>query len=414
MLPIRCQDLVHIPDSSFRVALEEKGLLTNDSLDINKVRSKKISAITFKGLGIENLNGIQYFDYLQVLNISENNLTTLDYLPSNLNILYCSHNKISNFDIQFPDSLIEINMANNLVGEINQMPPYIEKLNLRDNRITKVNCSAPESLRHFSLAGNLIQEMSCDYSEVDFINLFENPIKVDGLCQDFVEGPYKSIWQNCRTIHKPYQSALNEDYLEGILEDSVIVVFGQAHSWPPVLLELDTFIYKLNSSHDSFLLSGISFEKRMVKDEKVTGIKEDSLVTGSFPSSLIDELIYHIDNEVLEFEFQLGEELIPLSLEDLPYSHTYSTGGCSDCSTYGVFVKVKRRGRHFSTGYSYSGSIFTSMFQGDLIVYPNALRWITCFFVLNELFAPDHKVTKMLSSERILRKLQERINDIRR
>ena len=67
--PASCQDLVFIPDVNFRNSLGERGLLTRDSLDLNKVRKKKISVASFVNLGIANLYGLQYFEdlYMEVV-----------------------------------------------------------------------------------------------------------------------------------------------------------------------------------------------------------------------------------------------------------------------------------------------------------------------------------------------------------
>ena len=59
------QNLKFIPDYNLKCALKDKGLITNDSLDINK--AQKIYELELNGKGIEDLNGLQYFKNLSAI-----------------------------------------------------------------------------------------------------------------------------------------------------------------------------------------------------------------------------------------------------------------------------------------------------------------------------------------------------------
>ncbi len=91
--------LVNIPDPAFRAWLEENSDMNGDGI----LTEKELAAITrmeIAGLDIASLEGIQYFSQLQVLDCSNNSLTSLD-LSGNPNLvsLDCSGNALTSLDL---------------------------------------------------------------------------------------------------------------------------------------------------------------------------------------------------------------------------------------------------------------------------------------------------------------------------
>ena len=90
---VTAQNLIYIPDINLRNELKEQGFFTGDSLDISKTLNEE--DLNLFDVGIENLNGLQYFQQVRSLGISENRIKRLEYLPPNLRVLDCSNNEIS-------------------------------------------------------------------------------------------------------------------------------------------------------------------------------------------------------------------------------------------------------------------------------------------------------------------------------
>ena len=91
---------VFVPDDKFEQALIDLGL--DDNLDdyvyANYIRD--LEELNLEGLGIQDLTGIEAFDNLKELVVSNNNLIHLDISQNGwLESLYCNQNQLTNLDI---------------------------------------------------------------------------------------------------------------------------------------------------------------------------------------------------------------------------------------------------------------------------------------------------------------------------
>ena len=104
----------YVPDSAFEAVLESilvgNGIANDDSVSTNAIRT--VTQLNLVGLGIFDLTGIEYFDSLQILECSDNHLTTLD-INSNTVLTYldCKNNQLISLDVN--TALTYLNCNNN-------------------------------------------------------------------------------------------------------------------------------------------------------------------------------------------------------------------------------------------------------------------------------------------------------------
>jgi Leucine-rich repeat (LRR) protein len=89
--------LVHIPDSAFRVYLNQNfgACMVGDSIDSSCPAVLAAKNINVSNRGIYDLSGIEVFVNDTLLNCAENQLTSLSNLPTSLINLYCGGNQLT-------------------------------------------------------------------------------------------------------------------------------------------------------------------------------------------------------------------------------------------------------------------------------------------------------------------------------
>jgi Leucine-rich repeat (LRR) protein len=126
---------VTIPDSSFRAHLKTTYpacFNVNDEMDTTCTGIVKAISLSVSSKGIANLEGVQYFDTLQTLSCTNNQLTTLPILPKTLKILQCSQNQLVSLPI-LPSSLQELFCHRNQLTTLSTPLPNLTKLACGDN-----------------------------------------------------------------------------------------------------------------------------------------------------------------------------------------------------------------------------------------------------------------------------------------
>src|SRR6185312_9966224 len=170
---LSAQKLKYIPDLYLRIELKEQGFTTNDSLDLKKIQGRLQLDIVNKR--IENLNGLQYFEQVWRMNISNNLIKKLNYLPPNLTQLDCSNNKIERIDF-LPKNLEWFHCPHNKINYMCQLPSTLNHLDFQDNKMT-----------HLPVFSDKLQD----------INYSKNPISVDSLPILFKQMNCTDEMQNC-------------------------------------------------------------------------------------------------------------------------------------------------------------------------------------------------------------------------
>ncbi len=132
---------VTIPDANFRGYLQQQfpGCFNaNGQMDTTcqAVMTQSFMSVAYKN--IADLEGVQYFDMLNNLNCSHNQLTSLPPLPSTINQLDCGYNQISGFSA-LPASLLTINAEyNSLTTLPATLPPSLSNIQIEHNQLTSL------------------------------------------------------------------------------------------------------------------------------------------------------------------------------------------------------------------------------------------------------------------------------------
>lgn len=182
------------PDVNFLSAVCEK-LGTDDASEAFSAYKNEIASFTelsVSGRNIKSIEGIEYFTALEILDISNNELTEMD-LSANmkLTILIADENPIITTDISENEALKEIYIQNCKIKKIT-LPDYakkvflagneldsvrlnalsaLEELNLKDNRLTYVSISDCENLKYLWLDGNRLENIDLPEAEFETVIL---------------------------------------------------------------------------------------------------------------------------------------------------------------------------------------------------------------------------------------------------
>jgi Leucine-rich repeat (LRR) protein len=129
--------LVHIPDSAFRVYLNQNfgACMVGDSIDSSCPAVLAAKYIDVSSRGISNLSGIEVFVNDTLLNCNQNQLTFIPDLSSSLIELHCTYNQLTSLP-NLPMSLTYLECSNNQLTSLPNLPMSLAYLNCFDNQIT--------------------------------------------------------------------------------------------------------------------------------------------------------------------------------------------------------------------------------------------------------------------------------------
>lgn len=164
------------------IDLNEDGKLS--TAEIGAVRGLDLS-----GLGIKQMDGIENFSNLEVLQCSDNEITKLD-LSNNkkLTKLYCNNNKLVNLNINTNLELQILNCSDNMLGalEIGNCG-FLKELYCRNNLIEDLNISYASKLMKLDCGKNrrlsklntdsngALKEVNCDGAMIETLSFQGNP-----------------------------------------------------------------------------------------------------------------------------------------------------------------------------------------------------------------------------------------------
>ncbi|MFY8037631.1 MAG: hypothetical protein ACOVMQ_10720, partial [Cyclobacteriaceae bacterium] len=161
--------LVDIPDSNFRAKLKMlyPSCFVGNQLETtcSNITSERI--LILRGLGISDLNGIQYFTALLELNCEYNQLTSLPTLPNTLKKLDCSNNKLTSLPA-LPLGLTYLACISNQLSILPPLPLGLTYLNCSSNQLS-ILPPLPNGLKFLSCAYNQLNSLPALPSELDFL-----------------------------------------------------------------------------------------------------------------------------------------------------------------------------------------------------------------------------------------------------
>ncbi len=171
--------LVHIPDSAFRVYLNQNfgACMVGDSIDSTCPAVLAANNINVNNRGISNLIGIEVFVNGTELQCSGNLLTSLPALPASLTYLNCSYNQLT-FLPSLPSTLTFLYASSNQLSWLPTLPSSLNWLGCEQNQLTFLP-SLPSTLTFLLASENLISTLptlppslyflSCGHNQLTFL-----------------------------------------------------------------------------------------------------------------------------------------------------------------------------------------------------------------------------------------------------
>jgi hypothetical protein len=155
----------HIVDSNFADAIRWACPTCIDT-----AQNLTSSAHSLKGLTMTNhitdLTGLEGFSSLTLLNVSDNDLTTITYLPSNLITFHCANNRLTQLP-NLPPSILYLKCSGNKLTSLPTLPPRLQLLECSRNALTVLPI-LPNTLLNFYCSYNNIANLPfLPYSIID-------------------------------------------------------------------------------------------------------------------------------------------------------------------------------------------------------------------------------------------------------
>ena len=151
----------YVPDANLRNRLLD-AYVPNGYLTTSEMNAR--TYINVSGYNIYNMEGIQQFTNLKELNCSNNNLTSVNWIPKTLENLNISGNKFTSINLSSFSKLSTLNCSNNQIAfsdPFSVLPTSLTYLNCAYNKITNLDfCGASTSATRF----DKLAYLDCSYN----------------------------------------------------------------------------------------------------------------------------------------------------------------------------------------------------------------------------------------------------------
>ncbi len=193
-----------IPDAVMRTLLKAavpNCFTAQDSLIIANAHTAPLTYLLLTNSGINTISGIEFFEGVVTLNVTQNNLTTIDTLPKSLTKLYCSNNSLTSLPALWPPNLTLVDCRYNQITSFFSLPPNLTHLKCRYNQLSSlpvlpasidtIDCGfnqlsslpvLPLNLRlldcsYCNITGltflsDSLRELNCEHNSISFIDSF--------------------------------------------------------------------------------------------------------------------------------------------------------------------------------------------------------------------------------------------------
>jgi hypothetical protein len=178
-----CDDseaIVYIPDPIFKQKLVENSEINlNLDSEIQKSEANNYYGwLRLDNLGISDLTGIEEFINIEVLDVSENNISRI-ILDNHdrLGYLAARNNQINALSVYRCDYMIDLDVRGNRLESL-ILPPNLEALNASSNLLTSIDIYYNSSLRNVILNNNKLTKFDLTEANpyVDVLNLENNEL----------------------------------------------------------------------------------------------------------------------------------------------------------------------------------------------------------------------------------------------
>ena len=401
------QDLQPIPDLNLRRALDNLGFVRNDSLDVERTTGRLI--LNLHGKGISKLDGLQHFQQVWRLNLSGNNLQSLEHLPPHLRVLHIRGNQLTNLQ-GLPPTLETLDCSHNQLKTLEHLPDRLMKLHCEDNEIPEIG-DLPDSLIELSIGGNQIDQFPCElYQQLSFFNYADNPVSNIMQCLGDTIATCQVREQNCIPIQFVDLNILN--CKSPVLPDVITEVrmrMEASHSWGGGS-ELEEIVYNPNAPigrlpQDYFRLNKVSSERHPLRLNGQLRVNSSNY-HHDVSLSRLRSVLGAIAEDRLEITISDVDSSLFFDLGQLEYGNRTSWTSCEDCSTITITFEIyNREGELLELRFTYSGNSLMNILIGrDELHDPKQLAsWLYCYQLLQLFLEKDHWLRRDFSFENATR-----------
>lgn len=241
------------PDENFRaVVCDAAGI--DDDTDSFSAWKEEISGITqihAPVSGISSLDGIENLTELKVLDISGNEVETLEIAAlTKLEILIADNCRFENVDLRKNTKLKSVYLQNCMISRL-KLPSGVEKLYVYGNKLTGVDISSCENLSELNLSENSVNEIDLKgNTSLGYLWLNDNRIWRISLP---VTDSFKAVNLKNQRLAVGVKKDSEMSFGEKIMSSSVPLQNGKLPVKVPALPE-DAEVYV---SVDGYMMSGI-------------------------------------------------------------------------------------------------------------------------------------------------------------
>ena len=178
-------DAAHFPDKTFRSVVQQYD--TNNNGTLSQQELTAATTINVGARGIKSAKGIEYFTALTSLDLSNNQLSSVDVSHNTaLEWLYLDGNQLSSVDVSHNTKLDWLFLSYNQLSSVDlSHNTELDLLNLSDNQLSSVDLSHNTKLTELSLGNNQLSSVDLshntaltflylDYNQLSSVDLSHN------------------------------------------------------------------------------------------------------------------------------------------------------------------------------------------------------------------------------------------------
>ena len=161
---------ISFPDAKFREYILAEADIDKDKI-LTVSERKAVTHINIRSKEISDIKGIEYFENLKILNMSNNNVSGID-LSANVKVTHinAADNRISEINLKGLTELKGINISGNRLKDSIALSEYkkLTYLNVADNMLTVLDVSENE----------VLSDIDCSYNDIIVLKLPEASTRV--------------------------------------------------------------------------------------------------------------------------------------------------------------------------------------------------------------------------------------------
>lgn len=236
-LNVYASEFIEFPDERLEVAiLEEMGKKENDKISV--AEAQKVQFLPLSNKGIQNLEGIQYFENVNHLQLGFNQLTDITPLHKldNLNILDLQGNQLEDISpLEGLEHLVSLNLNGNNLGTLESLTNIhrLGYLYVNNNQIKDISPTVHlEKLDVFDYSSNQVSDISCltRYHELRYGDLTEQKIVLPSRTvtkgeRVIIDNPIKTVGGTVDTIevkNGSYDASTNQIIIKDVTENQTV------------------------------------------------------------------------------------------------------------------------------------------------------------------------------------------------